>query len=433
MWNTLSSSLRLPDWDEFAALACIESSVLIVTLSCLFIRKPFFSRLANGPVAATQMPYRSAVLLAVAGWLTYLLFDVSALIGSTYDERNQYNVWSAGTDLDNTLGPLSIVLGLLSAFGFASLLVHWPDKKHPYAIVALGWLLIASVTGRNLANGVGIFALLPIMMICFMAKAKHWPKRRLAMLGGAIGLLTATVGEVATEVVREQRHNAGFNGDVILRGSLDHFRTERDAKSVAQDFIERTSTSLFMKFDGFTGGCVLLRGSGEGAGGLKPFLGSLLGIVPRVFLPDKPVPGSADGTYLGVPARIAARLQGMGVYGSMIGVSSGAIAIWQLGYYGLPILIVANAVLLVFLNSLLLSKSVCLHALALYVIALPAMLNIFPSPDAALMSIERALVIYAIIAFFASRLRARKSHLSGSQAAPERPAMPLFPDAVRRG
>ena len=190
---------------------------------------------------------------------------------------------------------------------------------------------------------------------------------------------------------------------------------------------------LFMKFDTFAGGVVLLRGSGVGVGGMNPFVGSALGIVPRVILPNKPVPGSVDGTYLGIPGRIAAHLQGMGLYNSMIPVSSGAITIWQLGYYGLPVLIVANAVLLAFLNSLLLSKSVWLHAVALFVIGLPAMVNIFSSADVVLMSIERALVVYALIALFSSRLRRRNSCLDRSEAGPKRPATQLCSDVHHRG
>src|SRR5262249_15428603 len=80
-----------------------------------------------------------------------------------------------------------------------------------------------------------------------------------------------------------------------------------------------------------------------------------------------------------------------------VGVSPAAIAVWQLGYPGLVLLIVANALQLYVINSLLLTRSILLQCLAFYCIGLPALVTLFTSPDVILLNLQRVAVLYVVV------------------------------------
>jgi hypothetical protein len=405
MSDRLFSFISIVDYDSFCKMVCLESSVLIICLLLLFVRRPFFHWIVRGPVSNLRVTYKSAVLIVAVGCLIFMMYDIGSSMGGSYGDRNLYSVTSIGTDQFNDLGPISVVLALLTAFGYSTVLDRWPSQKRPYALFAIVWFWIALITGRGLVQGTGIMALLPFIMLIMMARIRRWQKKRVVIICGIAAIVTATVGSIAGDIIRLNRVNPTFDRSTLIAGVRAYL--SNSSVNVGSGFRETLATNaitVFNKFDSFTGGIVLLRGDGVGTGGPLSLLTSFLAVVPRTILPDKPVPGSADGTYVEIPARIAGRLIGMDKYASMTGVAPCAIAIWELGYPNLLLLIIANVGLLMFLNSLLLTESIYLHALALYVIGIPTFIAIFPSPDVVILNMERALLIYALIVLIAPHL-----------------------------
>jgi len=315
-----------------------------------------------------------------------------------------------GTDKFNGLGPISVMIALWTCFAYVAMLDRWSSQKTTRAVLIVVWLWIALITARGILEGVGITALLPFIMLIMMAKTRGWNRKRAIVVCGAFALITATAGSAVGDIIRLNRFGPQFDKTTILKQAAAYFQgnSSGSERTGLQEMVTQSAIAAFMKFDSFSGGELLLREGGPGAGGLKSVASSFLAIVPRTLMPDKPVPGSADGTYLGVPARIAGRISGMDPFSTMTGVTPCAIAIWQLGYPNVLLLIVGNVAFLMFLNSLLLTNGFFLRALAIYLIGLPTFWPVFPSPDVVIMNMERALLVYALISVCGSFLGSAK-------------------------
>src|SRR5262249_50255622 len=147
-------------------------------------------------------------------------------------------------------------------------------------------------------------------------------------------------------------------GEVLSEGANLIYETNSLEKLARALHVEALT-----KFDSFSAGAYLVEEFGAGSAGMAPYIGALVALVPRALLPFKPVPGSVDGTYRGHPSRLIATAIGYDPDSSNVGVSPAAITIWQLGYPGLVLLVLANVIVLKFINSLLLAPSVLTRTL----------------------------------------------------------------------
>ena len=123
----------------------------------------------------------------------------------------------------------------------------------------------------------------------------------------------------------------------------------------------------------------------------------MLALIPRAVLPSKPTPGSFDGTIRGYPTRIVAVQMGMSEEAGNVNVSPASIAVWQFGYFGLFVMILANGLHLYLINSLLLAPSVLFKSLAFFLIGLPALMTIYAPPDILLMNLERIFLVFLLM------------------------------------
>jgi len=401
------------DFNDFCRMVCLESGVLIACLLLLLIKRPFFSGVVHGPTGRLRVSYKAAVAIAATGLIANALFDPGSATGSSYADRNLYAVAEMGSQQFNDLGPVSVALALWASLAYAMLLDRWGRQPKARALLLLVWSWIALLTARGILQGVGITALLPLILLIMMAKARGWNRKRVIVIGGTCALLTAAIGSAVGDIIRLNRFDPEFGEATIFAEAAAYFKGNATGAGQSGEMVTRSAIAAFLKFDSFSGSNLLLRAGGPGSGGLRSVASSFLAIVPRTLMPGKPVPGSADGTYLGVPARIAGRMAGMDLFSSMTGVTPGAVAIWQLGYPNLLLLIAGNVALLMFLNSLLLTSGFFLRALAIYMIGLPTLLPVFPSPDVVIMNMERALVVYALVAMGAALF-------SGAQRGPRR-------------
>lgn len=405
-------------YSTFCRIVCVESAALIASLLFLFRKKPFFSSIVNGSAGAMRVSYKPAVVIIGLGLAINAIFDPGFTTGDTYGERNLYAVTEMGTDQFNSLGPLSVIIALWISFAYAAMLEGRNTTKRISVLGMVVWLWIALSTGRGIAQGIGITSLLPFILLMMMARVRGWNQKRVTIFCGVAALITLTVGSVVGDIIRLTRFDPSFDKATILAAGRAYLRGNGSAtgSSGAQEMITTTAITVFRKFDSFSGAGLLLQAERAGSGGAGSVLSSFLAVVPRTLMPDKPVPGSADGTYVETPGRIAGREAGMDLFASMTGVTPCAIAVWELGYPNIIVLVICNVGLLIFLNSLLLTNGSYLRALGIYMLGLPTFLSIFPSPDVVIMNMERALLVYALIAFcgslFSSSSRVR-AHAPG--------------------
>lgn len=85
------------------------------------------------------------------------------------------------------------------------------------------------------------------------------------------------------------------------------------------------------------------RDSGQYAG-LQPFLGAILSWVPRYFWPEKPLATSIDDSLSGTPPYITGALRG--IWGGTASIGASGIAFWQMGWLGVLITAIGNAMVI---------------------------------------------------------------------------------------
>jgi hypothetical protein len=166
---------------------------------------------------------------------------------------------------------------------------------------------------------------------------------------------------------------------------VDQVLAEKKGTNDAGFLIKQANT----KFNSFIPGTLLLEKQGIGTAGWQPYIGSLLALIPRPMLPDKPVPGSLNGLYSGHPSKMVAGFMGMSRSAGSVGVSPVALAVWQLGFGGLLLLVCCNILNWYLINSLLLCPSLVHRALGLYLIGIPLLNTLFASPDVLLLNSQR--------------------------------------------
>src|SRR5439155_17899763 len=132
------------------------------------------------------------------------------------------------------------------------------------------------------------------------------------------------------------------------------------------------------KFDGISPAAHLLATYGVGVAGFRPYEGAVLAIVPRLIMPAKPVPGSADGTNRGIPQRIVAADMGYDPDVGNVPVAPASIGMWQKGWLGVLLFVIINALQFRLINSFLLTRSLLVQTLAVLLVGIPAISLIGP-------------------------------------------------------
>jgi hypothetical protein len=178
---------------------------------------------------------------------------------------------------------------------------------------------------------------------------------------------------VAQSIEQARLRGGNFNwGDVVSEA----FSQENDNKLAI--------STIFWKLDSFTGGSILTREAGYGTAGFTPYIGSLLVMVPRALVPNRPVAGTSDGTIKTYPSRLVPKTIGVESDVLNVGVSPVHIALWQFGYAGFLVFIIGNILYFRFLDKLLDSKDFLIQTLGVYAVSFPTFVTVFLSPDAAL-------------------------------------------------
>jgi hypothetical protein len=92
-----------------------------------------------------------------------------------------------------------------------------------------------------------------------------------------------------------------------------------------------------------------------------------------------------------------AAAMGMDAAAGNVNVSAAAVAIWQLGYFSLPLMVISNVLYLSFINALLLSQSVLLNSVGVFAMSIPTFLTLFASPDVVILNAERLVTMFVVV------------------------------------
>ena len=378
------------NYDGYVQIGIIETGAfLVVCLLLLRIRRPSFRFLTDSRLGRQEFDPKFIIGLLVVGFIAvaYVQISTKGIWGADYLERNAFLV-TGESERVGISGLISILNDSVTCFAYACVLMRWRDVAAARLIQWLSWGWVAYSTAVGVLTGARIVLLAPVVLyIMRKTIAGPWSKKQVVQIIG-VGLVTMVIGAPLAILIGDIRGTAEISSE-----SLQSEADDQPDKNVREQ-VTHSLGELVIKFNSPLCGQILLEtGSGYG---FQPYIGSLLAIIPRAIQPDKPVPGSVTNDYSGHPTRIVAILQGMERTMGNVQVSPAAIAIWQLRYPGLILLIAFNLFALCLLNSLLLSSSVLCRSLAFYMVGIPAFYTLFSSPDSVIQLTERICVVLVL-------------------------------------
>lgn len=389
--------LPLVSQDIFIKYAVIETAVFLCCLSFLFVRKPYFPKIVEAGIAQFSISDATAFLLLLFSVLVPLIpafASANQEMGTSYWDRNAFVVKAAGEETYNTLGSFAFIEGLLTAFGYAYLIVARPRGIRGNALYwfMLAWTLWNIFSEVLLGARLGL--IMPFLLLMFRGIYQKWPARRMVQFAGTALIATVIVGSLLSLAITQLRGAYSFQAGDILGASATTVDSSQGMAGVTNSIVEET----LKKFDSFSSGAVLVENLGWGTAGWRPYEGVVTALIPRSLLPEKAVPGSVDGTYLGHPSRLVPIIYGANSESLNVGVSPAAIAIWHFGILGLVAMVLCAGLYLFTLNSLLSAPSAVTVGLALALMGPPAFATLFASPDVLLLGLERIMIVFMLLA-----------------------------------
>lgn len=378
------------NYDLFLFYAVLEGVTLLVTLLFLLGPKPYFNFIVESRLTEIYLNPNGALLgVGIALGFTFLTAALAAIyMGSSYFDQNAFFFLSEGSNTFNNLGSIAFIQNILSCFCCACFIHLWPGERQTWWLLG-GLILWALITvGLQAPSGARIAMLQPFFLMVLYCQAQPWSSRQKATIVGVGAVGTIIIGSILSVAIGQARYGDRLKLDDILSNS---------SKAADQNIVSEMAINLITKFDSFSTGAILVERMGEGRAGVQPYIGALLAMIPRAVLPSKPIPGSFDGTIRGYPTRVVAVQMGMSEEAGNVNVSPASIAVWQFGYLGLLVMVLANVLHLYLINSLLLAPSVFFKSLAFFLVGLPALMTIYAPPDILLMNLERIVLVFLLM------------------------------------
>jgi hypothetical protein len=174
------------------------------------------------------------------------------------------------------------------------------------------------------------------------------------------------------------------------------FLDKKSTNSSSDESMRKSENAevIFIKLDAFTYGSMLTNVSGYGTGGLMPYVGSLVGFIPRFIWLDKPVAGSTgDGSIYNHPTRLVNKNVGVQSDSLNVNISPLSITLWQFGFLGFVVFVAAMLLYIRYLNTIMNNSSFLGKTLVIVCFNAPLFSNIIPSPDVILKNCITLLVM----------------------------------------
>lgn len=395
-------------------LALLHASVLfLVALIHLAYRRPlvepvtrFFDRMAP---PANKLLWPSAAVLVLL--VVVVIYQIQ-ITGQSYAEFAAFSVTADANELALD-AVVSTVMGFAVGY-FIALLTFGISGGLSKGTLWLAWCGMFVFCAFSVARGARAVVLLPIVSGVITLSTLHGRARRKATrLLLVFGAITVIVGAPVAGIMGVAR---GGSGDISFDLISEAYSVVFGGTTIGQQ-VQTLLSELNRKFDAVGPGVELLAMEPPGSGGMQPLFSAALSPIPRVLYPGKPVPISRDGTYLGTPYRIAAKAYGTVEVGMVVPVSASSISIWEYGVIGPLLLVLANLLNLVLLNSVFMSRNVIARAFGISMMGLPNVEFFLASPSMLLQNNLR-LVLYLsalAVASLAWAMLAKSRHSSSSQ------------------
>jgi hypothetical protein len=337
-------------------------------------------RMGSGPLQGMLL-VGAAVILVVRLWqLRQAGGDFASLVALNISRERE------------TLGGFTLVTAVASAYLSLALAVVASGGATTLGTRLVAWSCVTLVSLQNVLFGLRSFLLLPFLALFLLAGTSEPARRRRlwvsAWAAGVVALLVVPIAALILGVTRVRPEGGdGGAADVL----------EAFAELNPGDRARLFAAAANLKFDGFSTGATLLALDGAGGGGLRPLASALLSPVPRLLLPTKPVPISADGQQSGLPFVRAAQRFGAIEAGMVVPVSPAAVTVWELGWIGLALLVVANVLVLWLAEAWLRTGAILPAAFAFSLLSYPTFEFTMQAPSSLVRDLLRLGVSWALL------------------------------------
>lgn len=369
-------------------------SVAVTVLIVLCVRSPFTGAVRQTRLARWRI--REGILLALL-----VVFGCAILAARLWQFRSGGDfVGVAALNISRdraSIGGFTLVSAAATAYMSLALGTLASDTAASLRTRLMSWVCVTIVAGQVVLMGQRTFMLLPVWGLFLLAGTTTSSRRRQLWLAAwataAVALVAIPVGALVVGVTRSPA-----NGD------------EADAAERALELLGGLGPSerarVFMaavnvKFDDISTGATLLALDGVGGGGFRPLTSALLSPIPRLLLPSKPVPISANGDQSGVPFVRAASQYGAIDAGMVVPVSPAAIAVWELGWSGLAIFVAANVLALWLVEAWLSNGSILPGAFAFSMLSYPSFEFTLQSPSSLVRDLLRLAIAWVLLSLVA--------------------------------
>jgi len=228
-------------------------------------------------------------------------------------------------------------------------------------------------------------------------------------LGGRIYIFGIVI--IFLHYAIEQKRKTSFIVGVIvglfaltLLPSISSLRGQGDFSASEAITSSRSTTGtqiigeIFVKTNSVLYGSYLLEKDGVGKWDGKMYSSTIYALIPRFLYPNKPEPGSVDGTPFGLPARASVDYSTIGVYDGIgnNGVTASVSSLWGGGWIAYFCEIFSVAFIIFLFNCVFYSKKPLFICFAISLMGFPICVLEVPGPQI-LTGIQRFIVIYLFI------------------------------------
>lgn len=306
------------------------------------------------------------VLLVIA--LIFLLFThIHSIntIGFTFLERIRYTV--SDINKENAVGAFLFALNSYSIpFAVACIFSGIRTLRDNQWIMRLSIAIITIHIGFMIIFGMRAFIFMPIVLIGIYWKVYTLKLGRVAKFALAAlmftFLLVAPFLSMSLGTIRAMESYS--TKDILVTSPSELFSTVGEYSLKALD-------DIYAKLNSFEHGTTLLEIEGTSRVGMSLITSALTSPIPRILYPAKPVPFSSDGEYSGVPYYLVTSLRGFVLPGNVVPIPPSTIALWELGYIGLFLMIVFNVVNLLFINVFMKSELLFYRTMGFFMLSMP--------------------------------------------------------------
>lgn len=329
-------------------------------------------------ISYIPVKYKTTILLIFLSIIVYQFANFQNY--SDYLSTNSTEFYGSGDAVSQIIKPI--------VYSMAIIIAIYEQKNSLLTKIAFGDIALESLFSTM--TGARVAMITPVIVFVFRElcnshktdkdliygnPSERKSTARIFIMIGAICCFLVYVFLPIAQSISDARADGNFNLYTVVTSA---FTEQKKASSKSNENVE----VIFTKLDSFTYGSMLTNVSGYGSGGIMPYAGSLVGFVPRFILHNKPVTGSTgDGSINNHPSRLVNINVGVKSDSQNVSISPLSITLWQFGYPGFLVFVVAMVFYLKYLNYIISHDSFTYKTLGIFSASIPAFSTVVTSPD----------------------------------------------------